>query len=640
MKIDIKEIPDKDAEMPARYTENPYLILFDKAEKIGVFDFFKNKENAVFFPLEDLFEYCLERYPLSKEKKVSDSEHRPGQTLYFLMLCLSTEEIGFFKKKGEYFSKSYEGEVKESVQFKMLESGLLNHLFDLKNILDFSQSYDYFSGFDRLIIDPDIYRADPLSEKLFTEEGKVENYLSGLARLAYSQLPEFLAICDLRGYKTILDIGSGACIYDIGILKKYKETRIFGLDFDIINKWRFEKKYDGKDQENIGNFIDDLQNGKNLKNRFTFINIPKNKKDAIFEEESWNNGKLQNKNFDCILIQNILHHNSKKHGEWLIQKCYNKLNIGGKIVVQDYFKEIDGLAPFAAVIFSLYFRSISLEGQTYSHFELANMLFNAGFRKIKCQKISELSFLIEAYKSVESKKIDYFVDSILKKLDNIKEPICIESFYKEFEKIDFRMFYTIAYITEFKQKIIGSKIIKKVRLISKEMIGFISNPDFNIEEHSYWFFLFFLSVMDRSDREELYSQHRHLFRKIIEETGLDLNLRLFFLFLFFIEDLPFSSEQVEKLKEEYSTISKGLQHYFGSNPEACKMNLIRRLIEKDRMKDPTSFIYIFSLRLFLKYNILDRYDTDYLSLVEEFSQNNEILVRDEISKINKSLKEE
>jgi hypothetical protein len=65
------------------------------------------------------------------------------------------------------------------------------------------------------------------------------------------------------------------------------------------------------------------------------------------------------------------------------------------------------------------------------------------------------------------------------------------------------------------------------------------------------------------------------------------------------------------------------------------MILIRCLIEKDRIKDPTSFIYIFSLRLFLEYEILDRDDIDYFRLVEEFSKNNEKLVCDETENIMK-----
>ena len=80
-----------------------------------------------------------------------------------------------------------------------------------------------------------------------------------------------------------------------------------------------------------------------------------------------------------------------------------------------------------------------------------------------------------------------------------------------------------------------------------------------------------------------------------------------------------------------------LQKYFGPDREECKFNLLNCLVEADKINAPSAFIYLWTLRWFLKYEFLNRDEFEYPLLVEEFSESRYKFVEQEVIKLREVL---
>jgi len=772
------------------YEANPYLVLFDAAEELGVFDFFEEKSRKGFFPIDEIYKECNipEEYK-GEEYKGENCPRKPRclfrdtgtgktpcedfynknyppircpfkesskQTFYFLMICLSSE-MEFFEKKGRYFRKKYKEKAEQSKEYKILESGVYNHVFDLKNFFDFSKSIDYFLEFkDEVIARPHKKSRPPHSDNLFLNKESIPDYLKGIATIALDQLPEFLSITDFSKCKTILDIGSGPRIYSCGIFNKLRnlhpnkenseDIKIFSLDFDTVGDWYSSDDYRKFLKEkfeplNVDEFME----------KVTFIPIAPGfeageyEKDALFSNRTWNHDLLKNRQFDAILIQNVVCHNSKRHVKRLIQKCYNKLNFGGKIKIQDYFKDISESEPFASVVLSIYFRSISYSGQTFTNFELSRMLFECGFRNIKRLKVSTFSSIVEAEKTFPTAKDDvlirfwrymfikYYSKSKGKTKGNNAQPLEKRQTVPSVgAMLDYDTIYSAHFISLFKKSIreykrdieeakeMGSaerptgsnqqKINNYVEIFLKEDIAEFQEKDIfadliryigeeisscieklkecfdgsgntsimgnqnsssDIEKSKQgeeindpeedkikncWKLLFHLNVLDKdvvSDRdlkarkikENLFSEHKEFLIKLIQHKKCPDHLIIFFLLVLLkefpdrtVEEITKDVKYIAALEGPYFVVRQ-LQKYFGPDQEACKFNLLNCIVETDKRKAPSGFIYLWTLRWFLEYEIINRDEFEYILLVEEFAESKHDFIKDEVERLRLVLDE-
>jgi hypothetical protein len=731
------------------YKENPYLVFFDAAQELGIFDFFEEKskqekeqEKNGFFKVDAIYKGCRNIPPIYKRKecpterncpfkdKDSETQRTPCedvfnknypfincpfkesslQAFYFLMICLSSE-MEFFEKKGRYFRKKYQGTARQSTEYEMLESGIYNHLFDLKNFLDFSESYNYFFKFkDRLIIKPHHENnRSTYSDELFFNKVKI-TFLKGMAEIAYKLLPEFLSITDFSKCRTLLDIGPGACVYSMGIFEKLqglhakKENsegiKIFELDSPAVDSW-----YSGED---FGTFVKDKLKPLNIdkfKEKFTFVPIVfkpgEFKKDDLFSKVTWNQDSLKNKKFDVILIQNILNQNSKIHAKRLLGKCYEKINFGGKIIIQDYFKDISESEPFGAVVDAIYLRSVSNTGQTYTNFELSFMLFECGFRNIKQQRVSTFSSIIEAEKIVPIAKDEilqrfwrhmfvinhqkkeqksypldfegiYAVDvlSLLKKaiIEYRKDALEIELEEENPERENYiRIFGEES--DGFQKKGIFEKLVQDIKnkitscvdklekWLQKNGNGYEGIGEMDAETiKDCWKFLFHLNLLDkdvisdyphdwkaREIKKKMYVKNKQLLIKLLQSKMCPDHLIVFILLLIFKEFTDLDVEEITNVVthiaqlEEPYSVVRHLQKYFGPNQEACKLNLLHSIVRCDKINDPRAFIYLWTLRWFLVYEFVNRDDFEFSLLVEEFSESKYPFIQKEVEKIGELL---
>ncbi len=86
--------------------------------------------------------------------------------------------------------------------------------------------------------------------------------------------------------------------------------------------------------------------------------------------------------FDLIFLSSIIHINSFEMNQELVQKCYNSLNVNGKIVIHDWIMNEDKTEPVQGAIFSINMLVTVEEGDSYAESEINTWLTNAGFSEI------------------------------------------------------------------------------------------------------------------------------------------------------------------------------------------------------------------------------------------------------------------
>jgi hypothetical protein len=87
--------------------------------------------------------------------------------------------------------------------------------------------------------------------------------------------------------------------------------------------------------------------------------------------------------YDMIFISFVAHHNSIFENIELSRKIFNALNVGGKIVVQDYYISDDRTKPVNNSLFSLETLVNSKSGDTYTESEMWIILREAKFRHVE-----------------------------------------------------------------------------------------------------------------------------------------------------------------------------------------------------------------------------------------------------------------
>ena len=86
--------------------------------------------------------------------------------------------------------------------------------------------------------------------------------------------------------------------------------------------------------------------------------------------------------FDLVFLSAIIHSNSHETNQELVQKCYNSLNAGGKIVIQDWIMNDSKTEPPQGALFSINMLVGVEGGDCYSQNEVSTWMRDAGFTDI------------------------------------------------------------------------------------------------------------------------------------------------------------------------------------------------------------------------------------------------------------------
>ena len=105
------------------------------------------------------------------------------------------------------------------------------------------------------------------------------------------------------------------------------------------------------------------------------------------------------KGFDLIFLSAIIHSNSLEVNQELVKKCFNSLNLNGRIIIQDWIMNNDRTLPLAGAVFAINMLAGTESGDCFTENEVTEMMKIAGFSKISRKEFESGSSQMTAYRS-------------------------------------------------------------------------------------------------------------------------------------------------------------------------------------------------------------------------------------------------
>lgn len=194
------------------------------------------------------------------------------------------------------------------------------------------------------------------------------NYVMGMSQFGLFSAYRMLDLLDFEGVKKMLDIGSGAGTYSITFCKHHEDLQCTVIDLPEII-------------EIANNFVKEFCAEDRVKT------IPGD----FFTVDFGND-------YDLVLISNVFHYYGLDEDNVLLNKAYNALNKGGRIIIKDYLLDESKTSPQRLTMFSIGMIVRTEHGECYTFREIEPLLEKAGFRDLDYLEISPQSKMIVGYK--------------------------------------------------------------------------------------------------------------------------------------------------------------------------------------------------------------------------------------------------
>jgi SAM-dependent methyltransferase len=182
---------------------------------------------------------------------------------------------------------------------------------------------------------------------------RTESFISAMNYGALKRAEEFIQLIDIESVKRFLDIGGGSGAYSIALVRANPQLQ--ATVFDLPKVIPLSKEYikDAGFEERIETIEGD------------------------YHHDDFGEG------YDLTLFSQIIHSNSPKENRKIIKKAFSSLNVGGRLVIQDFILDEDRTAPPRAVLFALNMLVATEGGDTYTEGEVREMMESVGFTDIK-----------------------------------------------------------------------------------------------------------------------------------------------------------------------------------------------------------------------------------------------------------------
>lgn len=185
-----------------------------------------------------------------------------------------------------------------------------------------------------------------------SEEGReewVKPFIAAMNTNASRLAGAIVRLLDLSGVSRVLDVGGGSGAYSIEFCRARPE--IEATVFDLPDVVPLTREYIAQ---------------AGMSNRVGTI-----KGDYTVDELGHN--------YDLVFLSQIIHSNSVKENTELFRRCYEALNSGGRIVIQDFIVDDSRTSPAHAAIFALNMLVGTDSGDTYTEAEAIDWFRQAGF---------------------------------------------------------------------------------------------------------------------------------------------------------------------------------------------------------------------------------------------------------------------
>ncbi len=188
-----------------------------------------------------------------------------------------------------------------------------------------------------------------------------KSFIMGMHNLSRLRTKDLIEAIDLKGVKTMLDLGGGPGTNAMALAEKGVKAAIFDLPETI----KIAKK------------VVRLEGVKGIK----FIA-------GDFHLDDIGSG------YDLILLSQILHAFSAEQNTSLLSKCRSALNPGGRVIVQEFSINESRTAPSNSALFSVNMLVGTTQGRCYTPKEMKKWLTDSGFKKNRVKNLPE-TILVE-----------------------------------------------------------------------------------------------------------------------------------------------------------------------------------------------------------------------------------------------------
>jgi len=196
-------------------------------------------------------------------------------------------------------------------------------------------------------------------------------FINAMANIGQRTAPMILDKIKFKGDEHILDLGGGPGRYIRELCKKYPRIQVT----------LFEKP-------------ETVKAAKKILKKLSF-----NKRMHFIQGDFFTDNL--GKGYDVILFSNVVHIYGFDEIRLILNKCYQALNLSGRILIKDYFLNEDKTGPEFATIFSMHMFLSTDHGRCYSEAEFYELLKQTGFKKGKKTTLTESSLILEGIKKAE-----------------------------------------------------------------------------------------------------------------------------------------------------------------------------------------------------------------------------------------------
>ena len=254
---------------------------------------------------------------------------------------------GFLKKRRAKYSNS-------SLADKFLVPGAKAYVGNnlrYQNII-----WEAWSGLDRTLKTG--RPPENLMELLEKRKDFTQGYIRGMADIARKPAAELAELVPAVKRGAMLDVGGGPGTYTQAFLKR--NPSMTGTILDLPQTLAIT--------------------------RGIFSGGPFEKRVRLVEGD-YHKTSFGNENFDLVLLSHVTHDEGRGAVEKMLDKSYNALKGGGRVIIHDFMLDADLTSPRFSALFSVHMLVYTKEGRVYSRDEYTDMLKKAGFRNIKSADI-------------------------------------------------------------------------------------------------------------------------------------------------------------------------------------------------------------------------------------------------------------
>jgi SAM-dependent methyltransferase len=262
------------------------------------------------------------------------------------ILCRNLAMAGLLKKKGETYTNSRLGATALNAQHPAYRGDYLRLITS------------HWADWGRLL--ESVKTGLPLDHDEPEEPGYRHRFTWAMHHRTLETAPKIAAQIDLRGARTLLDLGGGPGTYAMAFLATNPTLRATVCDrpaaLDVAKEIASTHKAGA---------------------RLSYLPL-----DLLTEAIPGT--------YDVIWYSNVLHIYSPKDNQAVFRRSLAALNPGGRLLIQDAFlHDREGLCPEEASLFAISMLLFTERGNTYSAAETRAWLTDAGFERIKVLRMKK-----------------------------------------------------------------------------------------------------------------------------------------------------------------------------------------------------------------------------------------------------------